>query len=872
MKRFFLFSLLGAAALSASADYSINFPAGTKQTATNPARYLNGVSFLAGSLSEQYLNVGQNPGGDLYLDRTSEAIVLIAGKQTAIEVDWAGNWLNSYAYIDWGNDGEFNVEMGEDNMPVKPTDIISYSNYQNLNSAGEEAIDPAKGQLGNTVLLPDFVAEPKPGTYRFRVKIDFNNVNPGGSTGDPNCATYGGTIADATVVVVEPFGNVNQLNLVSDHGTLQASYDEVRGTVTIACAEDEGYFLDAIEVTHSITLPAGVGLADPTLGAAVSFSANAGEAIIPADALTAGATLTAKFIDATQQGGILDYPSNLNGEKAANEGITALTVNDSMMGINATTRHYFLDRAFNVAAGAPLKLSCAYSGPATGFALYVDTDQSGEFTQPLATAETLAKMGDVKLPASLKNGVYRARVLAQGDCEVDFLINVYNSKINYRPYALNGMILDGSSKPMKETYPALQAISITVKPTLEGFSTDTVIVRHGQNLTGDEFISGNRQWADDVLRIDANGKVVIPANLVNGDIAVYALMGQQEDSEWVKIWGDEFTGTSMNTRRWGYQNRANSTWNRYCAMNTAGQKKVNVFDDGYYNSYCVKTPDDVKAAGETGEMISGAINTINKFTMTYGKVEARVKTRKHTGNFPAFWMMPATSTLPDDLNRWPNNGEIDIWEQIDNQNIAHTTLHSGWTGWSNYNHWPAPAQYSPTSTHQTSADMDLWHVYALEWDAEELRFIIDGVLVFTYKNVHYSQPDSPYYVEDVCWPFNKPFYVIANQSVGNGSWAANRDLNFEYLTQFDYVRAYQKKGGVYTNASGNNGDDPNFYVPATNNPFSSSIDEITIDDDDPTDGPVALYDLAGRRITSGAPAAGIYIRQQGSKAQKLIIR
>ncbi|MDE6818835.1 MAG: hypothetical protein K2J09_06635, partial [Muribaculaceae bacterium] len=64
----------------------------------------------------------------------------------------------------------------------------------------------------------------------------------------------------------------------------------------------------------------------------------------------------------------------------------------------------------------------------------------------------------------------------------------------------------------------------------------------------------------------------------------------------------------------------------------------------------------------------------------------------------------------------------------------------------------------------------------------------------------------------------------------------------------------------------------NFYVPATNNPFSSSIDEITIDDDDPTDGPVALYDLAGRRITSGAPAAGIYIRQQGSKAQKLIIR
>lgn len=879
MKRFILFSLLGAAALSASADYSINFPAGTKQTATNPARYLNGVNFGAASLSTQYLNVGQTPGGDLYLDRTSQAVVLIAGKKTAIEVDWAGNWMNSYAYIDWGNDGEFNVQVADDNTIVKPTDIISYSNFDGLNSAGAEAVNPVNGQKGNTVVLPDFVAETKPGTYRFRVKIDYNNVDPGGAIVLDDAGAlnpqkgilYGGTIADATIVVIEPFGNVSQLNLVSDHGALQASYNEVDGTVTVSCAEEDGYFLDGIDVTHTFDLPEGVSLADPVIGAAVTFSANGSEVVIPADALTAGATLTAKFIDEAQKSGVWDYPSTMTGEKAANEGITAITVNDSMMGINAATRHYFLDRAFNVAAGSPLKLSCAYNGPATKFTLYVDADQTGEFSKPLATAETLAKMGEVKLPASMKAAVYRARVVAEGDCEVDFLINIYNQQINYRPYALNGLILDGSAKPMKETYPAFQAISLTVKPALEGFSTDTVIVRHGQNLNAAEYISGNRQWTDEVLQIDANGKVVIPATMINGDIAVYALFGQQENSEWVKIWGDEFSGNTMDSKRWVTQGWRGSVWNRFCSMTPNGHKLVNVFDDGYYNSYCFKMPEDIKKSEQNVDMISGAINSSGRFTMTYGRIEARAKTRKHTGNFPAFWMMPSGSTLSGSLNKWPNNGEIDIWESINAQDAVHTTIHSGWTYWRS-NGWPQPSQQSPASTKQTGANMDLWHVFALEWDENELRFFVDGEQVFTYKNMHYSEPGSQYYLEDVCWPFNKPFYVIVNQSVGNGSWAAGPDMNFEYLTQFDYVRAYQKKGGVYTNASGNNGDDPNFYVPATNDPFKSSIEDITIDDDDMADGPAALYDLAGRRVTSSAPAAGLYIERQGSKAQKIIIR
>ena len=82
---------------------------------------------------------------------------------------------------------------------------------------------------------------------------------------------------------------------------------------------------------------------------------------------------------------------------------------------------------------------------------------------------------------------------------------------------------------------------------------------------------------------------------------------------------------------------------------------VNIVADGRYNSYCIGTPDEFKDT-ENQNMISGDINSQGLFHLTYGKVEARIKTRRHTGNFPAFWMMPM-----DNSKGWPKDGEIDIW-------------------------------------------------------------------------------------------------------------------------------------------------------------------------------------------------------------------
>ena len=312
-----------------------------------------------------------------------------------------------------------------------------------------------------------------------------------------------------------------------------------------------------------------------------------------------------------------------------------------------------------------------------------------------------------------------------------------------------------------------------------------------------------------------------------------------------------------------------ATWNRLVAQGDE-IPYVNIVADGRYNSYCIGTPDEFKDT-ENQNMISGAINSQGLFHLTYGKVEARIKTRRHTGNFPAFWMMPM-----DNSKGWPKDGEIDIWEQIDDTHMAHHTIHSGWSGWNNYCHYPvAPKQYSPANSGNEYMDQDLWHVYAIEWDAEEIRWYVDGVKRFSYANMHYSESDDPEspYTEEITWPFYKDFYIILNQSVGNGAWAAWCDPEFTYLTEFDYVRVYKKKGDdVYTTKLDDNGDDPNFYVPAKDQ--GTSITDITMDSmeglNDNT--PATYYDLHGRRTQAGAMTPGVYIEKRGEHARKVLIK
>lgn len=261
-------------------------------------------------------------------------------------------------------------------------------------------------------------------------------------------------------------------------------------------------------------------------------------------------------------------------------------------------------------------------------------------------------------------------------------------------------------------------------------------------------------------------------------------------------------------------------------------------DNGKLVTRCIKNT--IAEEGNV-DMISGAIESSDKMYFTYGRIEGRLRTTPHVGNFPAFWLMPQ-----DNSAGWPNAGEIDIWEQIDTENKTYHTVHTHCT----YDlHLALP---NSGSAYTNAAD---YHVITLDWTPELLTWYVDGTKAFSYAKTKQS-----YLLEKGQWPFDKPFYVILNQSVGNNSWAKDADVNFEYETLFDYVRLYQKddEGNIFSTISDVKSNESSLDVYAQQGGVLLVAPETQH---------VEVYNISGARVFAGSVqgnrfvslAKGVYI-------------
>ena len=416
-----------------------------------------------------------------------------------------------------------------------------------------------------------------------------------------------------------------------------------------------------------------------------------------------------------------------------------------------------------------------------------------------------------KLPIGLPKGEYRARLKIDWDCTdpagrygskydanfinenggyvVDFYFNVVDEypKFKLDVQTTNGSIVGAGNTGLPETILLDSPISVMAFGAAENYNATEIKVRHGKNLDGEAVVNGETQWKEESIEL-TDGACTIPAEMVDGDVRLTAEF-EDAGAEYKLAFGDEFNTadfTQPNEAHWSRSEWADPTWKRFTAQTKAGQEKTGWIEDGKLVLRCVKNEFDDEKRGDNGsklEMISGAVESADKITFTYGKVEGRLKTTAHSGNFPAFWMMPNKSTYG-----WPDSGEIDIFEQINNENTSYHTIHSHWAngaGDGGLGHGGNPQKGGTSAT--TTGD---YHVYGLEWTENMLTWFVNGKKVFSYaKSTNQDDLDKKQ------WPFDKPFYLILNQSVGNGGWAANPDLNFTYETKFDWVRVYQKADG-----------------------------------------------------------------------------
>lgn len=245
--------------------------------------------------------------------------------------------------------------------------------------------------------------------------------------------------------------------------------------------------------------------------------------------------------------------------------------------------------------------------------------------------------------------------------------------------------------------------------------------------------------------------------------------------EWVLVWSDEFEGAAgvgPDQTKWNFDIGGNGWGNNELQSYTS--RTQNAFLDGEGNLVIRAINErfvgpDLRARSYT----SARLLTKGKFTIKFGRIEARLKVPFGQGIWPAFWM------LGNDIDSvsWPTCGEIDIMENIGREpSIAHSTLHGpGYSGAS-----PLTASYTLPAGQRYTDD---FHVFAAEWKADEIRFFMDGNLYHTRK-----PSDLP---AGRKWVYDHPFFLIMNVAVG-GNWPGSPDATTTFPQQMlvDYVRVY----------------------------------------------------------------------------------
>ena len=201
-------------------EYPINFDKTAKST--HNSRALNSFSLQQTGKDKQTKSVKTSKAA--YEDHTAdEPFTVEAGSELTASFDYTGEWMHSFVYIDFDNDGDFSYKEGQWNQTG--TDLVAFSFYsldsnpKNDTSGYNSVGDELTGDARNTYAAPSFKAPAKAGEYRIRFKFDWNCILPGGSS---SILSDGGGVWDATLKVVEPVvDGISSINAEVANGETQ---------------------------------------------------------------------------------------------------------------------------------------------------------------------------------------------------------------------------------------------------------------------------------------------------------------------------------------------------------------------------------------------------------------------------------------------------------------------------------------------------------------------------------------------------------------------------------------------------------------------------------------------------------------------------
>ena len=486
-------------------------------------------------------------------------------------------------------------------------------------------------------------------------------------------------------------------------------------------------------------------------------------------------------------------------------------------------------------------------------------DQRPTVGDPTGIAVAVTDVDGTPLPGArlelIVDGELRDIAIADGDGRATFTLDGPTGPLNeggYDSVQVQVATTDVVSRPTGIFWQPVESrrITISVSPdSSHSGKTRTITARafdgtapmtgqsvelHIDGVFVGRVITGSDGVAMFTLRKQVHGpfdlaKVVLvdDRSVVSDEVLIswpMSARGSHSSNHWELVWSDEFGGTSLDATKWRAINNCPPV---YLACDTDRPENVDVSDGmlhlrslrepyagtnkwtgsgsqfGPLTSY---TQGDFLQRDFTAGRVDSAVN------FTYGRFELLGKLPQGHGTFFAFWMRPRNSPYGNDAA----GGEIDIAEganigrggnrrgQIDAQLPG-----DGW-GVHHVVHMGYPFTNPFTLTNLPVNPAESFHLYAVEWDTASIRFYVDDQRVLTVpQSDWFSHPrDSEEPVDKPYAPFDQPFFIVINNTVGNWAletWPGNQVPDttvFPAEFVVDYMRVYECRPPAGTSVPG----------------------------------------------------------------------
>lgn len=170
---------------------------------------------------------------------------------------------------------------------------------------------------------------------------------------------------------------------------------------------------------------------------------------------------------------------------------------------------------------------------------------------------------------------------------------------------------------------------------------------------------------------------------------------------------------------------------------------------------------------------SARIRTAGRFSVAPSpgcrvRIEARLRSTPGPGLWPAFWLLPehdgtlSTASGVGSYGGWAASGEIDVMEMHNSMQEVIGSLHFGGP-------WPSNT-YLSGQTALPPDEAGRFHMHAVEWDRQTMRWFLDGRQYFeahsakgTCQGGWWSGGEGA----GADSPFDRPFHLLLNLALGS---------------------------------------------------------------------------------------------------------